>query len=139
MHQCTPHKAHDSSSANGSNRIAAKQIWRVTLSWLRGVSAKHINAHTRTHTHSDGAECLSPSVCLHAGNSVSWMGSLGSLPDITPPPPRPSPLLQQDNLLNNNNHLPVHNNVVSTLRFISHVNRSKQSIATTVTAVCLDL
>uniref|UniRef100_A0A3P8UVT1 GDNF family receptor alpha-4-like n=1 Tax=Cynoglossus semilaevis TaxID=244447 RepID=A0A3P8UVT1_CYNSE len=49
-------------------------------------------------------------LCLR--NSVSWMGSLGSLPDITPPPPRPSPLLQQDNLLNNNNHLPVHNNVV---------------------------
>lgn len=62
MHQCTPHKAHDSSSANGSNRIAAKQIWRVTLSWLRGVSAKHINAHTRTHWRCWmlKPECLSP-------------------------------------------------------------------------------
>lgn len=49
--------------------------------------------------------------CLR--NSISWMGSLGSLPaDITQPPaPRPSPLVQKDELLNNN-HLPEHNNIV---------------------------
>ncbi|XP_041800624.1 GDNF family receptor alpha-3 [Chelmon rostratus] len=49
--------------------------------------------------------------CLR--NSISWMGSPGSLPaDITPPPaPRPSPLVQEDELLSNN-HLPEHNNIV---------------------------
>ncbi|XP_074530455.1 GDNF family receptor alpha-3 [Halichoeres trimaculatus] len=49
--------------------------------------------------------------CLR--NSISWMGSPGSLPaDITPPPaPRPSPLIQEDELLSNN-HLPEHNNMV---------------------------
>ncbi|KAF0039288.1 hypothetical protein F2P81_007523 [Scophthalmus maximus] len=49
--------------------------------------------------------------CLR--NSISWMGSPGSLPaDITPPPaPRPSPLVQEEELLSNN-HLPEHNNVV---------------------------
>ncbi|XP_035016571.1 GDNF family receptor alpha-3 [Hippoglossus stenolepis] len=49
--------------------------------------------------------------CLR--NSISWMGSPGSLPaDVTPPPaPRPSPLDQEDELLSNN-HLPEHNNVV---------------------------
>ncbi|KAG7518467.1 GDNF family receptor alpha-4-like [Solea senegalensis] len=49
--------------------------------------------------------------CLR--NSISWMGSPGSLPaDFTPPPaPRPSALVQQDVLLSNN-HLPEHNNVV---------------------------
>ncbi|KAL3973629.1 ankyrin repeat and SOCS box protein 13 [Sarotherodon galilaeus] len=49
--------------------------------------------------------------CLR--NSISWMGSLGLLPaDITQPPaPRPSPLVQKDELLNNN-HLPEHNNIV---------------------------
>lgn len=54
-------------------------------------------------------------LCLHAGNSISWMGSPGSLPaDITPPPaPRPSPLVQEDELLSNN-HLPETNNIVST-------------------------
>lgn len=56
-------------------------------------------------------------LCLHTGNSISWMGSPGSLPaDITPPPaPRPSPLVQEDELLSNN-HLPEHNNIVSTLQ-----------------------
>ncbi|KAF3693517.1 GDNF family receptor alpha-1 [Channa argus] len=49
--------------------------------------------------------------CLR--NSISWMGSPGSLPaDNTPPPaPRPSPLVQEDDLLNNN-HLPEYNNNV---------------------------
>lgn len=49
--------------------------------------------------------------CLR--NSISWMGSPGSLPaDITPPPaPRPSPLVQEDDLPSNN-HLPEHNNNV---------------------------
>ncbi|XP_006803760.1 GDNF family receptor alpha-2-like [Neolamprologus brichardi] len=49
--------------------------------------------------------------CLR--NSISWMGSLGLLPaDITQPPaPRPSPLVQKDELLKNN-HLPEHNNIV---------------------------
>uniref|UniRef100_A0A4W6E416 GDNF family receptor alpha 3 n=1 Tax=Lates calcarifer TaxID=8187 RepID=A0A4W6E416_LATCA len=49
--------------------------------------------------------------CLR--NSISWMGNPGSLPaDITPPPaPRPSPLVQEDELLSNN-HLPEHNNIV---------------------------
>ncbi|KAI3351358.1 hypothetical protein L3Q82_005902 [Scortum barcoo] len=48
--------------------------------------------------------------CLR--NSISWMGSPGSLPaDITPPlAPRPSPLVQEDELLSNN-HLPEHNNI----------------------------
>ncbi|XP_029021258.1 GDNF family receptor alpha-1-like isoform X2 [Betta splendens] len=46
--------------------------------------------------------------CLR--NSISWMGSPGSLPvDITPAPaPRPSPLVQEDEQLLNN-HLPEHN------------------------------
>ncbi|XP_010785261.1 GDNF family receptor alpha-1-like, partial [Notothenia coriiceps] len=49
--------------------------------------------------------------CLR--NSISWMGSPGSLPaDFTPlPAPRPSPLVQEDELLSNN-HLPEHNNIV---------------------------
>ncbi|KAM7417058.1 hypothetical protein PAMA_016933 [Pampus argenteus] len=49
--------------------------------------------------------------CLR--NSITWMGSPGSLPaDITPPPaPRPSPLVQEDELLSNN-HLPEHNDIV---------------------------
>ncbi|XP_059203004.1 GDNF family receptor alpha-4-like [Centropristis striata] len=50
--------------------------------------------------------------CLR--NSISWMGSPGSLPaDITPPPaPRPSPLVAQEVELLSNNHLPEHNNIV---------------------------
>lgn len=49
--------------------------------------------------------------CLR--NSISWMGNPGSLPaDITQPPaPRPSPLVQEDELLSNN-HLPEHNIIV---------------------------
>lgn len=49
--------------------------------------------------------------CLR--NSISWMGSPGSLPaDFTPPPaPRPSPLVQEDEVLGNN-HLPEHSNNV---------------------------
>ncbi|XP_028272221.1 GDNF family receptor alpha-3 [Parambassis ranga] len=49
--------------------------------------------------------------CLR--NSISWMGSPDSLPqDITQPPaPRPSPLVQEDELLSNN-HLPENNNIV---------------------------
>ncbi|XP_030595405.1 GDNF family receptor alpha-4-like isoform X2 [Archocentrus centrarchus] len=49
--------------------------------------------------------------CLR--NAISWMGSPGSLPaDITQPPaPRPSPLVQKDELLSSN-HLPEHNNIV---------------------------
>ncbi|XP_053285392.1 GDNF family receptor alpha-3 [Pleuronectes platessa] len=49
--------------------------------------------------------------CLR--NSISWMGSPGSMPaDVTPPPaPRPSPFDQEDELLSNN-HLPEHNNIV---------------------------
>ncbi|KAG8003784.1 GDNF family receptor alpha-4, partial [Nibea albiflora] len=48
--------------------------------------------------------------CLR--NSISWMGSPGSLPaDITPSAPRPSPLVQEGELLSNN-HLPEHNNNV---------------------------
>ncbi|XP_026213900.1 GDNF family receptor alpha-3 [Anabas testudineus] len=49
--------------------------------------------------------------CLR--NSISLMGSPGSLPaDITPPPaPRPSPLVQEDELLRNN-HLPEDNSIV---------------------------
>ncbi len=62
---------------------------------------------------------------LHAGNAISWMGSPGSLPaDITPPPaPRPSPLVQEDELLSNN-HLPEHNNIVSTLELITSSART---------------
>ncbi|XP_072252415.1 GDNF family receptor alpha-3 [Leuresthes tenuis] len=43
--------------------------------------------------------------CLR--NSISWMGSPSSLPSETtqPPAPRPSPLVQEDELLSNN-HLP---------------------------------
>ncbi|KAF3837767.1 hypothetical protein F7725_009535 [Dissostichus mawsoni] len=49
--------------------------------------------------------------CLR--NSISCMGSPGSLPaDFTPlPAPRPSPLVQEDELPSNN-HLPEHNNIV---------------------------
>ncbi|KAJ0002843.1 hypothetical protein NQD34_007992 [Periophthalmus magnuspinnatus] len=49
--------------------------------------------------------------CLR--NSISWMGDPGSLPaDFTPPPaPRPSPLVQEDEVLSNN-HLPEHSNNV---------------------------
>ncbi|KAM3612397.1 uncharacterized protein V6R79_007999 [Siganus canaliculatus] len=49
--------------------------------------------------------------CLR--NSISWIGSPSSRPaDFTPlPAPRPSPLIQEDELLNNN-HLPEHNNIV---------------------------
>uniref|UniRef100_A0A665VHQ2 GDNF family receptor alpha 3 n=1 Tax=Echeneis naucrates TaxID=173247 RepID=A0A665VHQ2_ECHNA len=49
--------------------------------------------------------------CLR--NSISWIGSSGTLPvDIThPPAPRPSPLVQEDELLRNN-HLPEQNNNV---------------------------
>lgn len=74
--------------------------------------------HTHTHSLSEAVMGL----CFHAGNSISWMGSPGSLPaDITPPPaPRPSPLVQEDELLSNN-HLPEHNNIVSTLQLVAHV------------------
>ncbi|XP_071370959.1 GDNF family receptor alpha-1-like, partial [Centroberyx affinis] len=49
--------------------------------------------------------------CLR--NSISSMGHPGPQPaDITPPPaPRPSPLVQEDELLSDN-HLPEHNNIV---------------------------
>ncbi|KAM8733533.1 GDNF family receptor alpha-4-like [Acanthopagrus schlegelii] len=49
--------------------------------------------------------------CLR--NSITWMGSPGSLPADTtkPPAPRPSPIVQEDELLSNN-HLPEHNNIV---------------------------
>lgn len=73
-------------------------------------------ARAHTHTQTEGVMCL----FLQAGNSISWMGSLGLLPaDITQPPaPRPSPLVQKDELLKNN-HLPEHNNIVSTLKLIT--------------------
>ncbi|KAM8847786.1 GDNF family receptor alpha-3 [Synchiropus picturatus] len=49
--------------------------------------------------------------CLR--NSIIWMGDPGLLPAEvdSPPAPRPSPLVQEDELLSNN-HLPEHNNVV---------------------------
>lgn len=61
-------------------------------------------------------------LCLHAGNSITWMGSPGSLPaDATKPPaPRPSPLVQEDELLSNN-HLPEHNNIVSAPQLITRI------------------
>lgn len=76
----------------------------------------HSDSAMHTHTHTQAVMWL----CLHAGNSISWMGSPDSLPqDITQPPaPRPSPLVQEDELLSNN-HLPENNNIVSTLRLIT--------------------
>lgn len=74
-------------------------------------------AHTRAHTHfyRDNNK-----LCLHVGNSISLMGSPSSLPTgITPPPaPRPSPLVQEDELLSNN-LVPEHSNIVSTLQLIA--------------------
>ncbi|XP_061581945.1 GDNF family receptor alpha-4-like [Cololabis saira] len=50
--------------------------------------------------------------CLR--NSISWMGSPGSLPpDATlPPGPKPSPLVQEDELLSSNRLPGINNNVV---------------------------
>ncbi|XP_068596223.1 GDNF family receptor alpha-4-like [Brachionichthys hirsutus] len=49
--------------------------------------------------------------CLR--NAISWMGSPGSFPaDATPPPaPRPSPLIQEDEMPNSN-HLPEHDDLM---------------------------
>lgn len=91
------------------------------LSYYSNTDSPHTKVKAHAHTQAHFYRGINR-LCVHVGNSISLTRSPDSPPaDITPPPaPRPSPLVQEDELLSNN-LVPEHSNIVSALHFIAHV------------------